>query len=264
MVKYRINFNPANGIALDKHNVDKYAEQILCLDKYLVGEIKKSRIVYFYNIDTKSIYPLERRESGYKALVTLGPNVPYTLRINGIHMHRIWGIDPLTDSEIKVKAARIGRHQKVLDTCMGLGYTAVKSLQHGAEVTTVEKDLDVIWIAEHNPYSQNLEDTRVKVIHGDILLVIKEFLDNAFDRIIHDPPRLTASTGDLYGISFYRNLYRVLKPGGILFHYTGLPGRKRGINLLGKTASRLEKAGFYPVIKNRRAQGVVAIKPLDE
>ena len=263
-MKNRIMFKPVNGIAIDKYNVDKHMEQIRELDSYIIEEIKESRIVYFYNIDTQSIYPVERRENGYKALVTLGPNIPYTLEINGIHMHRIKGIDPLTDSELKVRAAKIGKNHNVLDTCMGLGYTAIKSLQYGANVTTVEKDPDVIWIAEHNPYTRKLNNTRVEVIHGDILQVIKEIPDNFFDRIIHDPPRLTPATGDLYGNRFYRDLYRVLKPGGILFHYTGLPGRKRGLNLIGKTASRLENAGFYPTIKNKRAQGVVAIKPLDQ
>ncbi len=258
----RIEFKPAKGLPLDKYSIHKYREQIPGLDDCLVEEIRKSRTVFFYNKEATSIYPVERRENGYKALIAPGPNMSYTLDINGIHMHRVKGTDPLVDSELKVRAARVGKHQKILDTCMGLGYTVIKSLQKGAKVTTVEKDPDVIWIATHNPYSRELSSNRVEVIHGDILVVIKEFPDNTFNRIIHDPPRLTAVTGDLYSLEFYRELLRILKPGGILFHYSGLPGKKRGINLIGKTASRLEKAGFYPTLKNRKAQGIVAIKPL--
>jgi predicted methyltransferase len=262
-LRRRILFRPAIGIAIDKYNVDNYQKEIPYLEDYIIQEIKKSRTVYFYNKEASTIYPVERRERGYKALIAPGPNMPYTLDINGIHMHRIKEIDPYHDSELKVRAAKVNRSHRVLDTCMGLGYTAIKSAEKGATVVTVEKDSDIVWIAEHNPYSLKLASENVEIIQGDITEVIKNFPENSFDRIIHDPPRLTPATGDLYGLEFYKELYRVLKPGGIIFHYTGLPGRKKGLNLIGKTAARLEKAGFYPTWKNTRAQGVVAVKPPD-
>ncbi len=257
-----IKFEPFKGIAIDRFNVEKYIQEVPLPTPVEVGKIKASRTVYFYNTESEKLYKVERRDSGYKALIAFRPGIPYTLEINGIHMHRVKDISPLRDARLKIEAVRVKKGQTVLDTCMGLGYTAIESLIRGAKVVTVEVDPDVIWIARHNPYSKKLADNNVTVIHGDIRDVVKTFPENSFDRIIHDPPRLTKKTGDLYGAEFYKELLRVLKPGGLLFHYTGHPRRTHGVNLISRTLSRLADIGFVPVKKDYKAQGVLALKPI--
>lgn len=215
-----------------------------------------------YMLTETGLVPLEVRRGGYYKLLPVARGKPPTLEINGIHMHRTSGTDPDRDTRAKIRAARIKRGVRVLDTCMGLGYTAIYSARRGAShVLTVEVDDAVLYLAERNPWSWPLGDEGITVVHGSVLEVVEALEDESFDRIIHDPPRFTSSTGDLYGLGFYRELYRILRPGGILFHYTGRPGRLRRINLPGRVASRLEKAGFEVVGFDERALGVVAFKP---
>jgi len=187
------------------------------------------------------------------------PNKAPTIEISGIHMHRIRNTDPWSDAVQKVRKARIRRGHVVLDTCTGLGYTAIGSLRFGAsKVYTVEVDEIVLAISQFNPWSRFLEDSRITILLGDVYNVVDFFDDEVFDRIIHDPPRFSLS-GHLYSESFYRKLYQKLKPGGILFHYTGAPGERRRINIVKGVAERLRKVGFYVKVYSK-IQGVVAFK----
>ena len=218
----------------------------------------KPDMVYYYHDGTWR--PAEDRARGYARLFVRW-NGPPTLELDGIHMHRIKNTDPLNDTLAKVRAARIRPGMRVLDTCMGLGYTAIASYRRGASVVTVEVDDRVLRLASVNPWSRDLGATGITVVRGDVSKIIEYFDNEAFDAIIHDPPRLSSSTGDLYGSRFYIELLRVLKPGGVLFHYTGEPGRKRRLNIPGRVASRLKDVGFSGVRFIRGAQGVVAFKP---
>jgi predicted methyltransferase len=174
-------------------------------------------------------------------------------------LHRVKGITPWEDTLEKVRAARVFRGAKVLDVCTGLGYTAIASLDYGASsVVTVERDENVLAVAAVNPWSRRLADPRVKIALADAADFVRELPDASFDRVVHDPPRL-ALAGELYGLDFYRELYRVLKPGGVLFHYVGEPGRARGLNIAGGVSGRLKRAGFE--VLGRKAMGVVARKP---
>ncbi len=182
-----------------------------------------------------------------------------TLEINGIHMHRIVGVTPWIDSLLKVRAARVGRGHRVLDTCMGLGYTAIHSMFRGASVLTIEIDYNVIEIARHNPWSKWLSSQGIRIMYGDVVKVVHGLGDGGFHRIIHDPPRLTPRTGDLYSLELYREFYRLLKPNGVLFHYTGEPGRHGGPRIVKGVGERLRRAGFI-VRYDRRVQGYIARK----
>ncbi len=183
-----------------------------------------------------------------------------TLEIDGIHMHRVEGTTPWRDAREKVFAAGVSRGDKVLDICTGLGYTAIHALRmHASKVVTIEKYQEVLEMAELNPWSWELADRRVTIVLEDAVDALRWIVDEAFDKIIHDPPRL-ARAGELYSLDFYRELYRVLKPGGRLFHYTGAPGRARGVDVLGGVSGRLKRVGFR--VKARRdLMGVVAEKP---
>jgi len=196
----------------------------------------------------------------YYRLRAVAPDTAPTLEINGIHMHRISGVTPWEDTLAKVRCARVRRGARVLDVCTGLGYTAVASLAAGAfRVVTVEVDPNVLEIASYNPWSRGLADERVTVLLGDATELVPMLPDSSFDRAIHDPPAIYAA-GELYSREFYGELFRVLRPGGILFHYTGKTGHTRGVDVARGVARRLREVGFEAVIV-RQVLGVVARKP---
>ncbi len=204
----------------------------------------------------------------YKAAIAgehfykLVPTIPPTIEINGIRMHRTKGVNPLQDTRNKVNTVKPREGETVLDTCMGLGYTAIETSKRGAYVMTIEKDPNVIELARINPWSRELfTGGKIQVIQGDAFEVVKKFKDWSFDVIIHDPPRFSLA-GQLYSEEFYRDLFRILKPGGRLFHYVGNPGKRyRGKDLQKGVMERLRRAGFVGVKRVEEALGVVARKP---
>ncbi len=255
-------------LGLSKTRICVYGGSIAVSDTVMdLGDIKPSsndRVV-FYDLDTGEAYEVIRRgeNGGFYKLKIVYPDKAPTIEINGIHMHRIKDIDPWSDAYQKVRVLGVKRGERILDTCMGLGYTAIHSLRRGAgELYTFEIDENVLWIAEHNPWSRKLGDPRVRIVKGDIVELIKKIPDEYFNKIIHDPPRYSPRTGDLYGEEFYRELYRVLRPGGRLFHYTGEPRRHGSPSIVKGVGERLRRAGFYQVRFIPSVQGYIAVKPL--
>ncbi|HXT35523.1 MAG TPA: spermine synthase [Chloroflexota bacterium] len=183
-----------------------------------------------------------------------------TLVNSGFTMHRIVGIDPGQDTQEKIRALGTPRG-RVLDTTTGLGYTAIAAARQANEVITVELDPLVLEIAGLNPWSRELfENPRISRRIGDSSELIVEFPDRHFTQIIHDPPTLSLA-GDLYGGAFYRQLFRVLIPGGTLFHYVGNPASRQGGMVAKGVIRRLHEAGFTKVATRPRAFGVVATRP---
>ena len=181
-----------------------------------------------------------------------------TIEISGIRMHATKYMTPMEDTKRKIESiAPI--HGFVLDTCMGLGYTAIASSKLADFVITCEMDENVIEIAKHNPWSEELfNNKKISVLKTNILDEIKIFKSGMFDVVIHDPPRLTLAT-ELYSLDFYKQIFRVLKNNGKLYHYTGSPGSKnRKINLVGNVSKRLKQAGFKNI--ERVHYGVKAVK----
>lgn len=241
-------------------------------------------------LSCEGLVPIEVRADGYYKLVPTD-TVP-TLEINGIKMHRSKDIDPLVDALLKTKlVVKPGDH--VLDTCGGLGYSAVFALKAGAKrVVSTEKSRPVIQIRRQNPWllsqgqgsdqsgqadqtdQPNLTGmgsthndpvpeglTNIKLVNADITQYIQELPDLAFDAVIHDPPRFTSATGALYGKQFYTQLFRVMKPVSRLFHYTGSPKKIKHQDRFVKNAmKRLEQVGFSKVKFNERLQGIHALK----
>jgi hypothetical protein len=150
---------------------------------------------------------------------------------------------------------------RVLDTCSGLGYAATAALKLGArEVVSVEKSEAVMALRRKNPWSQGIFDAGIHLVHADIDEYIRELAAESFDAVIHDPPRFSLA-GELYGERFYRELHRVLKRRGSLFHYTGNPHLvKRGSGFIDQAAKRLREAGFARVEKVAELMGVTACK----
>ncbi len=182
-----------------------------------------------------------------------------TVLLSGIAMHRVRGSRPWEDTQAKIRAAR--PRGRVLDTCAGLGYTAIQAADQGAWVLSVELDPAVLALARKNPWSREwFTNPRIVGVQGDVAQLIQGMPAEHFHVVLHDPPQF-ALAGELYGLPFYRELYRVLRPGGRLFHYIGNPETRMGRNVTRGVVRRLQEAGFREVRRVPWAFGVLARKP---
>lgn len=218
-------------------------------------EGKENRIFYLQDGELEL---LEIRGDGYYKLVPTD-RAPL-LEISGVKMHISKGTDPF-ESAGEMAAQAVKRGDRVLDTCSGLGYAALTALKLGArEVVSVERSGTVMALRRKNPWSQGLFGGDALLVHADIDQYIRELAAESFDSVIHDPPRFSLA-GELYGEGFYRELHRVLKRRGALFHYTGNPHRvKRGTSFIDQAAKRLKSAGFSKVVKVPELMGITAQK----
>jgi uncharacterized protein len=231
----------------------------LCID---ITEFESLALVtnkIFILNDKKALTPLEIRSTSYYKLVPTD-TVPI-LEIDGIKMHRTKDITPLQDAENKTQKV-ISRGGMVLDTCSGLGYTAIFAMKAGAhKVISTEISQEVIQLRSLNPWLAYLHNRQPEFINADIRQYIEQIEDNYFHSIIHDPPRFTSKTGDLYGKKFYSALFRVMINRGKLFHYTGSPKKVTQKDRFVKNAiKRLEDVGFTKVLFDEQLQGIVAEK----
>jgi predicted methyltransferase len=192
----------------------------------------------------------------YSLLATAGAP---TMLVSGVQMHRTAGQDPWSDTLAKVRCAApvVG---EVLDTCTGLGYTAIVAAATATAVVTVELDPAAGEVAGQNPWSRALFDhPRIERRLGDSAEVVATFPDGRFSRVIHDPPAFSLA-GDLYSGAFYRQLHRVLGRGGRLFHYVGNVASGSGQRVTRGVTQRLREAGFGRVVPRPEAFGLLALK----
>jgi hypothetical protein len=182
-----------------------------------------------------------------------------SMLVSGIPMHRVKNTDPHRDTLSKLQAITpFGGH--VLDTTMGLGYTAIEAAKTAEQVTTIELDPAVVHICRHNPWSQQLfANPRLTRVIGDSSQFIAEFPAETFTRIIHDPPMFNLA-GELYSTAFYRQMLRVLQPAGRVFHYIGNPKSKSGRGVTRGAIRRLYDAGFRRIKRYPHAFGLIAYK----
>jgi len=113
-----------------------------------------------------------------------------------------------------------------------------------------------------NPWSRSIfENSHIHLLLGDAHITLDGLPQDFFDYAVHDPPRL-ALAGHLYGQEFYAKLFRILRRGGRLFHYTGEPGsRYRRIDLRRGVMRRLRQAGFDKIVYHENIRGVTCRKP---
>lgn len=215
----------------------------------------KERTIYHWA--GESFEPLARFNGGLIKLVATDWGPP-TFEINGIKMLPTAQVSPYADAERKVGLIQ-PRGKVVLDTCGGLGYFAAWCLQGGAaQVLSYEKNADVIWLRAHNPWSpDHREPGPLTLTHGDIAEQITALPSASVDAVLHDPPRFGIA-GELYSQAFYRELARVIKPRGLLFHYTGTPNKlTSGRDVPREVAKRLKLAGFATTFNG---DGVLAVR----
>lgn len=213
-----------------------------------------------YAVTRDGIEPIKAWSDELDRAYTLYPTerAP-TMLISGLPMHRIKGTDPWADTLAKVASlAPVRGH--ILDTATGLGYTAIALAEAGARVTTVELDPVVLDLCRANPWSRRLfGNPQIEQRIGDTADVLAEVADGSFDAILHDPP-MFALAGHLYGTDFYRQLGRVLRPGGRLFHYIGNPASSSGARTTKGVVRRLADAGFSNIRPRPEAFGIVAVR----
>ncbi|MBI4738370.1 methyltransferase [Candidatus Woesearchaeota archaeon] len=200
------------------------------------------RKVHFFNTERNLFYKL----------YPVAADKPTTFDISGINMHAIKDTDPWTDSKKKLEAIA-AIHGKVLDTCMGLGYTAMFSAKEADSVVTCERDVHVIELARINPWSRELFDGakegKIEILNMSSFDYVQKCGDETFDVVIHDPPRPNFAR-ELYSNAFYAEVLRVLKRGGKFYHYTGTPfASMQKRNLADEIARRLTSLGFAGVVK---------------
>lgn len=213
----------------------------------------KERTVYYWNRSEFAV--VSRYTNSLIKLVPTEWGAP-TFEIDGIKMLPTAQVSPYEDARNKVALIEPSG-KTILDTCGGLGYFAAWCLAGSARrVHSFEKNADVIWLRELNPWSPATNEV-LSLTHGDIAQLIATLPDNSVDAILHDPPRFGIA-GELYSQTFYDHLARVLRRKGKLFHYTGTPNKlTTGRDVPNEVSKRLQKAGFKTRL---HGDGVLASK----
>ncbi|SMY15556.1 class I SAM-dependent methyltransferase [Photobacterium aquimaris] len=236
------------GLVLDEDNKLSIAE--------LKKIVKKTQRIYLCS--DGDMEPIEDRSVGYYKLApTEGAPL---LEISGVKMHISKGTDPFASaSDMAKQAVRSG--DNVLDCCSGLGYAAIAAHRLGAKkVLTIELSESVMGLRALNPWSQDLNNDGIEQRQGSSFELITAMPSISFDAVIHDPPRFSLA-GELYSEEFYSEIYRVLRQGGRLFHYTGNPHiMKKGSSFVDGVIRRLIAVGFKNVQKVDHLMGVSAQK----
>lgn len=220
---------------------------------------KDSDSIYF--VKDNQIFKAAISDDHFYKLFPTGHESAPALLIDGVLMHRVKDIDPIEDASMKAElCARKGID--MLEICTGLGYSTIACLRRDVRsIITIEMNHHVIELSKLNPWSRELHsDMRVSIIQGDAVERIEEFDTKSFHAVLHDPPRFSMAS-ELYTAEFYAQIYRVLKPRGVLYHYVGAPGGKhRKIDLQKGVIQRLRNVGFEQVMRNKPTLGVVAKK----
>ncbi len=234
-----------------------------------------------YTTDGNFIYA-ETAAEGQKAPATVRLDLfdrhyyklkPYNgvpvLEVDGLRMQLVRDFKtPLDYANEVVKGLRMharpgSKGAIVLDTCMGLGYTAIAAAKNPEVkvVVTCELSPAVVTLAKWNPFSDALweKNGKITLMEGSIAELIKQFDAGTFSFAIHDPPRFSHAP-ELYSSEFYNELYRVCANGARIFHYVGSVGKGKGRRIDREVAERLVAAGFRNPSYSARLQGIFASK----
>ncbi len=208
---------------------------------------ERTILIYRHSSWEKWQYFNENTNRLYKPIF-IKPGAPPTIEISGIKMHVTENGDPAVDTRRKLRFLK-GSKGIVWDTCCGMGYSAqwFARLPDVQLVLTTEVDETMLTLCRENPWAQELfESPSIQVIRANAASFVSMLGDHTLAAILHDPPRFNLAP-ELYEIAFYRELWRVLRTGGKVYHYTGNPRKHQSKGLPIRTAERMTKAGFTRV-----------------
>lgn len=221
--------------------------------------LEEVRGEFIYAWDNKELWKVAVFDNGlYRLRMLKGKPV---LEIDGLRMHLVKDFEDVFDySKEIVGKLEVGKNDTVLDTCMGLGYTAIKASGKARKVVTVELSRAVIAMAKWNPWSRELfESKNIEIVGEESCFdYVRRAKKDSFTKIIHDPPRFSRA-GELYSSEFYRQLARISRKDALLFHYVGGLGKKRR-SIMEEVAKRLEGCGWGSIRRDERLQGIFARK----
>jgi len=223
-------------------------------------ELKRVKENTLYTIEGSSLKSIDFFSQDTNIFYKLTPTKDWpTLTFSSVPMHRFKTISPKLSAELMVREIS-PITGVVLDTCCGLGYTSILESKTAEGVVVFEKDENVLRLAEYNPYSEELfTNKKIKLKQESVLEGIKLLKKDSFDRILHDPP--TVSFGkELYSKEFYKELFRVLKPKGIIYHYCPNPGKTKGTEFFPSIIKHLKEVGFRNCEHHKESSGIRAIK----
>ncbi|MDD4954613.1 MAG: MnmC family methyltransferase [Candidatus Omnitrophica bacterium] len=233
------------------------AEETVTFESTNVISIKeKIKENFCYLVNDNKIEPLAYFSEETNRFYKLTPTGDWpTISIGSVPMHKL--SSPKKDTENKIEL--IKPFGFLLDTCMGLGYSAILSAKSATNVITFEKDENVYELAKLNPLSQALFFSQnIEIRREDVAKGIKTFSENHFDCIIHDPPTFKLAP-ELFTEGFYGELLRVLKKNARLFHYTPLYKISQGYDFPSKIEKKLKKAGFK-ILEFKPGKGGIVCK----
>ena len=227
--------------------------------RYTISLKTRVKSNFCYLVKKKNLLPIAFFAKDTNRFYKLLPTGDWpTVTLGSVPMHRIHGLSPEIDTQNKINLLK--PYGIALDTCMGLGYTAIAAAYLSKMVYTFEADKNVYFMAQLNPCSRELFSRKNIIIKkGDVAGCIKKFTAGFFDCIIHDPPTFKIAPF-LYSEKFYQELYRVLKDNGKLFHYTPFYGAKRGKDFPHKVKIKLKATGFKVLLFNPARGGIVCRK----
>jgi len=249
-------FKAKVDFGLRQVNVCVDCENIRFEENNIISAKEKIKDNFCYLINDNKIEPLAYFSEATNRFYKLTPTNDWpTLSIGSVPMHKL--SSPMKDTEKKISL--IGPYGLVLDTCMGLGYSAILASKAAKNVITFEKDENVYDLAKLNPLSEALfSSENIEIRREDISETIKSFSENHFDCIIHDPPTFKLAP-ELFTEAFYKELYRVLRKNGKAFHYTPLYKISQGYDFPSKIEKKLKKTGFK-VLEFRPQDGGIVCK----
>ncbi len=227
------------------------------LEKILISQKIKEKFLYLIKEDELLPIAFFSENTNYYYKLTPTADWP-TVSISSVPMHKISLSSPRCDVEAKVRFLKPkGVH---LDTCAGLGYTAILASREAFSVYTFEKDENIVEIASINPFSEELFNQKNIIFkNADIKDEIDNFDNDYFDSILHDPPTFKISPV-LYSQDFYSKLYRVLKKGAYMYHYTPLVGIKKKRDYPAQVKKKLISVGFKVINYDEVAQGFLCMR----
>ena len=240
--------------------IKKKEEVIIQNQEVSLEQLKKVKEKACYMLENNALQKIAFFSKESNLYYKLVPTSDWpTITLSSTPMHRTIHISPKGDTQTKIHEISPVRGN-VLDTCCGLGYTAIFAAKNAERVHTFEQDPYVIHVAGLNPYSEELFSSKKITLHQkSVLDEINEFPDQFFDRIIHDPPTFKYAP-ELYTKEFHAQLYRILKRSGILYHYCPCPQKTKGNLFYPRMIKQLNELGFHHGEYHERSSGIRAVK----